>query len=384
MSQPLSGLRVVDLSALGGAYGTRLMAALGAEVIKVEPPGGSPLRGLAPFAESAPDGEASLWWAFLAMGTKSVELDPETDDGRAAMADLLRGADIVVDEHGPDVLDELGLGYDDVSADNPGVIWVSITPFGLTGSKRSWSTSNLVAWAASSILYTVGFEDQPPANPGGPVQMAMHATALNATVGALMALRVRRATGRGQQVDLAISESALAIAPETTVPVFLDDQVHRVRTGNRRALSRPFGIYPCADGYVSILVLMPHHWAAMAEWVHEVTGNETIIEDVFADVVVRGESMELIDMWTEELTMQLSALEVFEEGQRRGIPITPVNTVEALRNDPHLAATGFWQQGEMPDGATVEVPGAPFRTSAAWWATSRAPLLGEHSAEILS
>ena len=383
MSQPMSGLRVVDLSGLGGAYGTRLMASLGAEVIKIEPPGGSAIRRLAPFADGAPDGEASLWWAFLAMGSKSVELDPASSEDRETIAEMLRSADIVVDEHGPDVLDELGLGYAAVSADNPGVIWVSITPFGLTGSKRSWATSNLVAWAASSILYTVGFEDQPPANPGGPVQMAMHATALNAIVGALLALRVRRATGRGQQVDMAISEATLAIAPETTVPVFLDDQVHRVRTGNRRALSRPFGLYPCSDGYVSILVLMPHHWTAMAQWVHDVTGNDTIIEEVFNDVMVRGESMELIDMWTEELTMQLTALEVFQEGQRRGIPITPVNTVEALRNDPHLAATGVWQQGQLPDGTPVEIPGAPFRTNAEWWATSRAPRLGEHTAEIV-
>lgn len=383
MSQPLGGLRVIDMSGLAGAYGTRMMAAMGAEVIKVEHPDGSRMRRLAPFADGAPDGEASLWWAFLAMGSKSVVIDPGTDDGHRQLSDLLGTADIVVDDHGPDVLANVGLGYEDVAARNSKVIWVSITPFGLTGPKRNWGTSNLVAWAASGVLYTVGFSDQPPVTPGGPIQMAMHATALNGIVGALMALRVRRTTGRGQLVDLSILEAALAIAPETGVPVFLDDRVHRERTGNRRLLSRPFGLYPCADGYVSILVLMPHHWIAIAQWIHEVTGNETVIEPVFEDVGVRGETMELIDGFTEELTLQMTTLEVFQEGQRRGIPITPVSTVAALRNDPHLEATGFWQETELPAGGTVQIPGAPFRTNADWWHAARAPRLGEHTDEVL-
>jgi crotonobetainyl-CoA:carnitine CoA-transferase CaiB-like acyl-CoA transferase len=383
MTQPLSGLRVVDLSGLAGAYGTRLFAALGADVVKVERPGGSVLRSLGPFVEGAPEPEGSLWWAFLAMGTKSVVIDVDTADGRDELRQLLDTADVVVDDHGPDVLADAGLGYDEVASTNPGVVWVSITPFGLTGPKRDWATSNLVAWAASGVLYTVGFTDQPPVVPGGPTQMALHATALNASAGALMALRARKVTGRGQLVDLSIQEVALAIAPETGVPVFLDDRVHRERSGNRRLLSRPFGIYPCSDGYVSILVLMPHHWTAIAEWIQEATGNESVTEPVFADVTVRGDAMELIDSWVEELTTQLSALEVFHEGQRRGIPITPVSTVAGLRADPHLEATGFWQQTELPVGGTVDIPGAPFRTNADWWHVTRAPRLGEHTEEIL-
>ena len=383
MTQPFAGLRVVDIAGLPGAYGTRMLAAMGAEVIKVERPAGSMMRRLAPFVDDGAESERSLWWAFLAMGSKSVVLDPDEPAVRDRLRELLDTADIVVDDHGPGVLDAAGLGYSEVKTSNPGVIWVSITPFGLAGPKRDWSTSNLIAWAASGILYTVGFTDQPPVAPGGPAQMAMHATALNATVGALMALRARRTTGEGQQIDLSIQEVALAIAPETGVPVFLDDRVHRERSGNRRLLSRPFGIYPCADGYVSILVLMPRHWTAMAEWVHEVTGNESIIEPVFEDVAVRGETMELIDEWTEELTTQLTALEVFQEGQRRGIPITPVSTVAGLRSDPHLEATGFWEEVELPGGGTSPVPGPPFRTNADWWQLGRAPRLGEHTAEVL-
>ena len=378
MSQPFTDLRVVDLSGVAGAYAARLFAALGADVVKIEPPTGSPLRRMAPYAEGAPEGEASLWWAYLAMGCKSHVLDIDESADRAALGEMLRSADIVIDDHGPDVLDGLGIGYDAISADNPNVVWVSITPFGLIGPKRGWKASNLVAWAASGVLYTVGFDDQPPVVPAGPAQMGMHATALNAAVGAMLGLRGRRVIGRGQLVDLSLAEACLHFAPETGIPVYLDDRVHRVRAGNRRTLSRPFGLYPCSDGYVSILVLMPRHWEAMAAWVSEACGNESIIDPVFADIAVRGQTMELIDEWVEELTTSMTLLDFFVEGQRRGIPITPVNTVATLAVDPHLEAVGFWEKTDLPAGGDARIPGPPFRTNADWWKLGRAPRLGEH------
>ena len=393
MSQPFEGVRVIDLSGLAGAYAGRLLASMGADVIKVEPPGGNPMRRMAPFVDGAPEPEASLWWAYLAMGSRSVviDLDPAGDpagdaggEGRARLAGLLAGADLVIDDHGPDVLDRMGLGYESTRAANPGVVWVSITPFGLTGPKRSWTSSNLVAWAASGVLYTVGFDDQPPVVPAGPAQMGLYATSLNAAIGAVLGLRGRRLLGHGQLIDLSLAETCLAFAPETGVPVFLDDRVHRVRSGNRRTLSRPFGIYPCSDGYVSILVLMPRHWEAMAAWIHEACDNEAVIDPVFADMAVRGQTMELIDSWVEELTMSMTLLEFFQEGQRRGIPITPVNTIGTLRTDPHLDAVGFWDSTDLPAGGTVPIPGAPFRANADWWRTGRAPRLGEHTDEVLT
>jgi crotonobetainyl-CoA:carnitine CoA-transferase CaiB-like acyl-CoA transferase len=383
MVSPLDGIRVVDLSGLAGAYATRLLAALGADVIKIEPSRGSPLRRMAPFVKGTDEPEASLWWAYLAMGTRSVVIDIEDDDQRGELAGLMAGADVVIDDHGPGVLDDFGVGYEAVKDGNNGVVWVSITPFGLTGPKRHWTSSNLVAWAASGVLYTTGFEDQPPVVPGGPAQVGMYAASLNAAIGVILGLRGRRLLGHGQLVDLSLAEACLAISPETGVPIFLDDRVHRFRGGNRRTLSRPFGLYPCRDGYVSILVLMPRHWEAMAAWIHEVCDNEAVIDPVFADMAVRSQTMELIDSWVEELTMSMTLLEFFQEGQQRGIPITPVNTIETLAVDPHLEAVDYWDRTELPGGGDVLIPGAPFRTNGGWWALGRAPRLGEHTEVVL-
>jgi len=419
VSQPLEGMRVVDLSGLAGSYGTRLLAALGADVVKVEPPGGSGLRRLAPFVEGAPEPDSSLWWAYLAMGTRSVVLDIAEQGGRESLGRLLAAADVVIDDRPPGLrgsaarrsrgpsgpaggqerseipgdemhragaglMEEEGIGYDVVAEANPDVVWVSITPFGLTGPKRHWATSNLVAWAASGVLYTTGFPDQPPVVPGGPAQLAMHAAAVNAAIGAMLGLRARRLHGHGQLIDLSVQEATLVLSPEVGVPVFLDDRVHRARAGNRRSLSRPFGLYPCSDGYVSMLVLMPRHWDNLSAWIAETTGNDAVTDPVWNDVVLRAETAELIDGWTEELTTSMTRLDFFREAQARGIPVTPVNTIEALRTDPHLDAVGFWQETDLPADGSVAIPGAPFRTNAGWWQTARAPRLGEHTDEVLA
>jgi len=375
MSGPYTGIKVIDTTGLTGAYATRLFAGLGAEVVRLEPPEGSPLRRLAPFVETLEPPENSLWWNYLAMGTRSVVIDPGDS---ASLAQVVSQADVIFE----DQLPENAMFPDE--AVNPATIRTRILPFGLTGPKRGWQSSNLIAWAASGILYTTGFTDRAPVAPAAPVQLICHAAGASALAGTLLALRSKRLTGNAQNIEVSMQEAALAIAPETGVPMLLDDRVHRQRTGNRRDLGRPFGLYPCKDGFVSLIVLMPRHWLAMAQWVAETTGNESITEAVFEDNAVRIEAKDLIDEWVEELTTQGTRLELFEEGQRRGIPITPVNTIDALVDDPHLKAAGYWSSTELQDGTEVTVPGAPFRTNAQWWSTSRAPLLGEHTGLYLT
>lgn len=376
--------RILDLSGPSGAYGTKLLADLGYEVIKIEGPSGDPMRLLPPLAPDADAPENSLWWAHTAAGKKSVVVDLETADGRSMFRSLARTADAVVESAGPGQLDRQGIGYRLLSHENAGLVWVGISPFGASGPKRDWHGSNLVAWAQSGVLYSTGFPESTPVVPGGQAVLACHTTAMNAAAGLLLALRARKQTGSGQFVDISMHEAVVTTGPETGALIFLDDQVPRPRGGNRRPITRPWGLYPTKDGWASVVVIQPAHWQAMAAWLDEVLQIEGVNDEIFTDMRMRYEAAEAIDAWTEQLTERYTKYELFLEGQRRGIPVTPVNTVADLNTDAHLAASGFFVETEHPALGSLHMPGAPIQLGDGPRPTSvRAPLLGEHTDEIL-
>lgn len=367
--QPWSGLRVVERPGLSASYATRMWAALGAEVVVLEPPDGHPYRHLAPFAPGQGAPEGSLWWSALAQNKRSVVAEP----GSATERQLLAAADVVFVEPGPDEAP--------AQPSHPRQVLVSITPFGRRGPRATWRGSDLVAWASSGLVYVTGFPDRPPVSLAK-LNFAAHVTSMHALGAAMVALHARRRTGRGQVVDISMQQANAALHPEMGVPLVLDDGVHRSRTGNRRAVSRPWGLYPCADGFVSIVIVQPAHWLNMAAWMAEVTGMEAVTDPAFNDMAVRWEAAELIDSVTEELTSSLTKHELFVEGQRRNIPVTPVNTVADLARDPHLEAAGFWIDVEHPIVGPHRTPGSVFGGVDDWWRWSRAPLLGEHTADV--
>jgi len=361
-------VRVLELTGLTGAYAARVWAALGADVIVAEPTAGHPLRHLPPFAPGHDAPEGSLWWAFFGQGKRSVVAPP----GSAERDALVASADVVIVDVAPAV--------DVPTPAHDRQVVVAVSPFGLTGPRRGWRGSELIAWASSGVGYTTGFPDRAPVCPATPVQFASHITSLYAVNGAMLALRGVRTSGRGQVVDVSMQECCLSLAPETGVSLFLDDGLHRARPGNRRNVTRPWGLYPCADGFVSFLVLQPAHWRAMAEWIAEATGMDGVLDEVFVDLHVRWEVSDFIDECTEQLTRPRTKLDLFVEGQRRGIPITPVNTIADLANDPHLRQSGFWREDRHPVLGTVHTPGAPFRVDHDWWHWASAPTLGQHAA----
>ena len=369
--QPWSGLRIVERSGLCSAYATRQWAALGAEVVVLEPPEGHPYRQLAPFAPGTSAPEGSLWWAFLGQNKRSVVLEPEGDDERR----LLAAADVVLGEPPP--------GQTLAGPAHVAQVVVSISPFGARGPRANWQGSDLVAWASAGLTYVTGFPDRPPVSLAA-VNFAAHVTAMHAMGAAMVALRVRRRTGRGQNIDISMQQANAALHPEVGVPLVLDDGVHRGRSGNRRAISRPFGLYPCLDGFVSIVIVQPAHWANMAGWIQEVTDMEAVADPAFSDLAVRWEAAEFIDSLTEQLTLGATKHDLFVEGQRRNIPVTPVNTVADLATDPHLEAARFWQPGTHPVVGEHRFPGDLFRGDSSWWHWTRAPLLGEHTDDVIS
>jgi len=349
MSRPLERLRALDLTDGAFAYGPRLLAGLGADVLRVEPGDGSSV--------SRTPALAATFGAERSLRT----IDFTQAAARTEFAALVAGADIVLESFPPGRLSELGLDYEDLASSSPRVVWVSITPFGRTGPRRDWRGSNLTAWAVSGALPSIGDADRSPVVPGGPIPLVEILASAQAAVGALAAILARRHTGRGQLVDVSVHACAVAASSEVGVAVFLDDLLIRRRTGNRRRPLAPSGLYRCRDGYAAVIIVPLAHWDALARWVHEKTGNESILDPMFRDIQTRYETAEMIEEWVESLTELYDKQELFEEGQRRGISITPVNTLSDLPGDPHLAARHWWREVEDPVLGKIRVAGPPYR-----------------------
>jgi crotonobetainyl-CoA:carnitine CoA-transferase CaiB-like acyl-CoA transferase len=349
VSRPLERLRVLDLTDGAFAYAPRLLAGLGASVLRIEPPGGSTVaRTPALSVTFGADREL-----------RTIDFDEA--GGREEFASLVAGADVVCETFRPGRLHELSLDYEDLSPASSQVVWVSITPFGRTGPRRDWRSSNLIAWAVAGVLPAVGDPDRAPLVPGGPIPLAELLASLQAAVGALTAIRARRRTGRGQLVDVSVHACAVAASSETGVPAFLDDMIVRRRTGNRRRQLAPSGLYRCRDGYAAVIIVPVAHWDALARWVHEKTANEAILDPMFRDIQTRYETAEMLEEWVEALTELYGKQELFEEGQRRGISITPVNTLSDMPRDPHLAARRWWRDVHDPTLGAVRIAGPPYR-----------------------
>lgn len=374
-------VRVLELTDASGLYAGRLFAWLGAQVIRVEPPGGDPLRGLPPFADDRPGACRSLAFAATQAGKKSITVDLDTAPGRRTLRQLTSRVDVVLYSGTAAGFDELGL--EKAQRPSSRCVVTALTPFGLTGPMRSWAGADIVAWASSGLLSTIGDPDRPPVAPGGSLAYVIGGQV--AVMSSLAALRVRRRVGIGQLVDVSLQEAVAGIGGECAPSVFLDDLIMRRRSGNRRRTGAPFGLFEAADGYVAVLALMADHWIALREWIFEVTGNDAVLDPMFEGGAQSraGDLWDVVNLFTEDLTRRLPRAFLFAEGQRRGIPITPVNDAAAAADDPQLAARGYWAELDV-DGDRIRAPGPPFRgPSIGARPKGHVPGPGEHTDEIL-
>ncbi|MFP6662843.1 MAG: CoA transferase [Deltaproteobacteria bacterium] len=376
MSLPLAGIRVVELADETGEYAGKLLGGLGAEVIKVEAPGGEGSRAIPPFRPSAP--AQSYWFLYANTSKQSLVLDLPQATGAAAFRDLVAGADILVETRGPGVLESLGLGAEELHADNPRLVMARISGFGQDGPRRGWLSSDLVATALSGAAHTTGWPDEPPVSLAGYPACVM--AGLSAAAGAMVAWRLARRTGVGQVVDVSLQESMAAVSHIVGAGRYREDQMISRREGASLAASIPSGVWDACDGRIYLTLNRPAHWQALAQWVAEVTGNEAILDPAFTGPSAnRHEFRPVIDAWLAELFARYSVVELYAEGQRRHLAITPLNDAAAVVADAHLAARGFFAR--LP-GGELRYPGLPIRFPAApREAARRAPALGEHRAE---
>ncbi len=380
----LQGRRVLELADEKGVYCGKLLADMGADVIKIEPPGGDATRQLPPFWEDKPGPDSSLFFLYMNTSKRGVTLDITRPAGQDVIRQLARTADIIVETFAADHLAALGLGYDALKQDNPRLVFTSITGFGQTGPQRHFASADIVASALGGAMYVTGAGEDPPVTLAASQAYAMAST--YAAVSSMIALQHATQSGAGQHVDISVEETTASVTHICGAGKWLDDHMIPKRMGTGLFASVPSGAYPCKDGLVYLMVNRPLHWKALAQWISEETGNTAVLAPLFdGPSSNRYASRDLLDFYITELTSRHSVDEIYREGQRRHIAFTPVNSAAAVAADPHLAARDYFVEVTHPGRGTLKYPGAPYRHSVTPWRISRpAPRLGEHNEEIYS
>jgi len=373
----LKGLRVIDLTGRMGGYCGLLLANLGAEVVLVEPRGGDPMRRQGPYKHNLLDEDGSLSFAAYHTNKRGIVLDLDTEAGRETLRALARSADVVIEDRPAGYLDTLGLGYRALCALNPALVLISISGFGQSGPYRDFKTSSIVAFAMGGLMNLCGHPERAPLM--GPCDVAYHLGSVHAAFGALAALFNRRATGRGDHVDVSLQE-VLAADPFLRVMTrySVTGEVPE-RTGHSQATTVA-ETYRCKDGYARIFVNQPDHWRRFVEWL----GNPAELVDPQLEAVPKRMHLRpLIDRLVEARTVDYDKGTFFEEFQSRRLAAAPINSPSAFLADPQTQHRGYVAEVKNSPLGAHKFPGDPYKFSEAPWRIERgAPRLGEHQHAI--
>jgi benzylsuccinate CoA-transferase BbsE subunit len=383
----LAGLRVLDLTAEAGSLGTRILAGLGAEVIRIEPPGGHPDRRRPPFAGDIPDPERSLIWFQFNAGKQSVTLNLECEDGRALFRRLLDVSDLLVESESAGRLAGLQLDYDRLGARRPDLIQLSISPFGQQGPYAGYLGSDLIEAATGGLMFLCGDPDRPPVRVT--TEQAYAQAGVQGAVSALVAVWQRTATGEGALIDFSIQEAMLWTLGNNRLTFSGSGTITKRAGGGRADLSGGNRvIYPAADGYIGFLRRSEGH-IGLHQWLDD-EGIETgmIVADLQGKPLYgEGAPPPELRARLEGVLSQFFAArpkrELVREGQKRNLIIAEVASPQDLVESDHLAARHFFETVDDPAlGGTVTVPGAPYHSQVMPWRTARPPRIGEHNLAI--
>jgi crotonobetainyl-CoA:carnitine CoA-transferase CaiB-like acyl-CoA transferase len=395
----LGGSRVLDLTEGGQMLCGKLLGDLGADVIKVEPPGGSPSRNQPPFYHDIADPEKSLEWLYLGLNKRGITLDLETAAGRDVLKRLAATADFVVESFEPGYMDRLGLGYRDLERLNPGVVVCSITPFGQTGPYTGYKTPDLVGVSLGGMVRLFGELDGPPTRISAPV--FHYLGALHGALGSMMAHYHREFTGEGQHVDVSCQQAVLLtlrVSAETWDLLGVNSR----GAGPYRVLPRPdMGdtirmplVFPCKDGHVVAMIHGGQQAGAVKSSRALVAlanrdGMALELKDyAWEDMDLATITLEEIDGIYESLGRFLltkTKAELLDAAVADEILMIPVNTAEDVVASPQLAFREYWKRVVHPElEDTLSYPGWPVHWTdmPAYEPQRRAPLVGEHNAEV--
>ncbi len=391
---PLAGLRILELADEKGQYCGKLLGDLGADVIKIEPPGGAATRRVGPFLDDIPHPDRSLSFWYYNTSKRSVCLNLETEDGRRLFRRLAGTADVILETFRPGYLTSLGLDYEALRKDNPGLILCSLTPFGQTGPWRDYTSSDLGHMAAGGEMASCGYDEMdvanaPPIAPGG--GNAWHMGCHFAYMAIMAALVFRTVSAQGQYIDASIHE-ACALTTESAIAnyVYRGETLTR-QTGRHHAPGpTPRTQFLAKDGkYVTALVagrLNPKYVADLAALLDSYGMAADLKDPKYQDPkVIAASTSHIIDEVVANFIASLPAEEVYHAAQDRGFTWGAVRAPEELLDDGHLQDRGFWKEVEHPElGRSFVYPGeSAIFNGSPWQISRRAPLVGEHTTDIL-
>ena len=390
----LSCYRVLDLTNERGFLCGRVLADLGADVIKIERPGGDPSRSIGPFYHDIVHPEKSLYWFAFNGNKKSITLDIERTDGQEILKKLIKTADVLIESFEPGYMEKHKLGYTVLSHINPMIVMTSISSFGQKGPYKEYKASEIVLWALSGIMYMVGDSDRPPLLSSYP--HAYLFGAMQGAIGTVTALYQREKIGRGQQVD---ASAQLSLVWTTGLEVqgiwdfykqiFKREGRMRQRTGT--GVRTPI-LWRCKDGDVGFFMLLGVNFikanTALVEWIK----SEGVDSGIMGQIDWKKVGWDEI---TEDVACEINAIltqffsrhtkqELYEGAIKRGIQIVPALTAKETREFPQLADRDYWLKISHPElNTTITYPGGFIRsTEKTCGIRHRAPLIGEHNEEI--
>ena len=375
---PLSDVTVLDFGQIyQGPYATFLLAKAGANVIKVEPPGGEFLRDRANVSIGS-----TLPFEMLNCNKRSITINLKSNEGRELVIELAKRVDVVVENFAPGVMDRLEVGWNSLSAINPRLIYATGTGYGISGPDRDNLAMDITVQAASGIMSVTGFPDGPPLKAGPAVVDFLGGCHLYAAV--LTALHERNRTGRGRLVEVAMQETVFPTLASSLGMVFDNDGADAVRTGNRHSgLSvSPYNVYRAKDGFVAIIVLNPAHWTSLLKMI----GKEDLANDPrFATNADRCKHMDETDALIESWTSQFAKSEIKALAKSYRVPMAPVREISEVLADEHMHQRKALEVVNHPRLGSITVAASPIRIHGAKHLQYEpSPELGEHNDEVLA
>lgn len=398
----LDDIRVLDLAGMMGIYCTKQLADLGADVIRLEPPGGDPLRKIGPFYKDEVNPEKSLYFFLFNTNKRSITLNLEMTEGQEILRKLAKGADVVVETFPPGHLDKLGIGYDALSKINPRLILTSITGYGQSGPYRDYKACDITGVAMGGLMWIGGFPEAPPSYPGG--YQGYYLASINGTTGTLMALYHRDMTGEGQHVDVSMQE-AVVDCSELGIPLYTAKRRIRKRTG--RQVYRGWNeLFPCKDGYIMCSPFGGGRWKEVLDWANS-EGMATELRspryaellDIMGDVqmdrqvtdpkrdprVLAGRDADIahIEQVWESFLASHTKEELYHKCQSMRVRLTPIFSAADQLQDSQLLAREWFISVEHPQlGDCLTYPGPPYRFKEMPCEIRRAPSAGQHNMEV--